>query len=101
MALNKDAFQKKLEKRLEENRAAFEGEYAAELKELLGLSQQQIDAITPNTTDAQVYADLITVVKQASATNLAQAELKARIESLGRVAVAIAKKVAGLAGLFA
>lgn len=100
MALDKEAFRKILEQRLAENRAAFEGQYADELKGLLGLSQQEIAAITPATADQKVYADLITVVQQASATNLAQADLKARIQKLGETAVAIAKRVPKLAALF-
>lgn len=75
--------------------AAFKGQYSQEIKELLSLSKEQIDSITPDTTDLQVYDQLISIVKEASRTNVEQAELITRIRQLGGVAVSIAKK-AGL-----
>jgi hypothetical protein len=89
-------FKERLRKKMLENREAFEGQYKIELDALMGLSKTEIDAITPDTTDMEVYDQLITVVKEASRVNLAQAELKARIEELGDVAVKIAQKVPGL-----
>ena len=82
-------------------REAFEGRYKSQLDQLMGLSRDEIDAITPDATDLQVYAQLIAVVKQASRHNLDQAELVNRIKALGDVAVTIAKKSAGLAAMFA
>ena len=96
-----DAFDKDLKETLKKGREAFEGSYSEELNDLMGLSQEEIDRITPDTTDLQVYDQLITVVKEASRVNLEQAELKNRITRLGSVAVRVAKLVPGLAGLFA
>lgn len=93
------AFKKDLENDLKHGREAFEGEYANEINELLGLSQAEIDAIVPGALDLQKYNELITVVKQASRHNLSQAELAGRIRALGTVAVTIAKKSAKLAAL--
>ncbi len=95
-----EAFRKKLKKRAEENRIAFEGQFRDEINGLLGLSREEIDSITPDTTDLEVYDQLITLVKEASAANISQAELKNRIMELGEVAVSIAKRVSKLAGLF-
>ena len=95
-----EAFRKKLKKRAEENRIAFEGQYKDEINGLLGLSREEIDSITPDTTDLEVYDQLITVVKEASAANISQAELKERIMELGEVAISISKHVSKLAGLF-
>lgn len=92
-----EAFKKKLKERAAENRIVFDGIYSEEVKGLLGLSREEIDSITPDTTDLEVYDQLITVVKEASAANIAQAELKDRIMELGDVAVKIAKKSAKLA----
>jgi hypothetical protein len=78
---------------------AFKGKYKAEIAELLGLSAADIAAVTPGVAGLQEYAALIEVVKEASRTNLAQADLKTRITNLGQTAVDIAKKVAGLAGI--
>lgn len=94
-----EEFKRKLREKMAENRQAFEGEYGEQLTDLMGLSKSQVDAITADTTDMQVYDQLITVVKEASRVNLAQAELKQRIEELGAVAVEIAKKVPSLAAL--
>lgn len=93
------AFKRDLKKDLEAGREAFEGKYANELNALMGLSREEIDAITPDATDLQEYNRLISVVKQASKHNLSQAQLAANIKALGEVAVSIAKKTTGLAAL--
>lgn len=94
------AFKKDLKRDLDNGRKAFEGAYANELNELVGLSREEIDAITPDATDLQEYERLISVVKQASKHNLSQAQLVANVKALGEVAVSIAKKTASLASLF-
>lgn len=95
-----DAYRKKLQERAKANRLAFEGQYREEIEGLLGLSREELDQITPDTTDLETYDQLITVVKEASAANIAQAELKNRIMELGKIAVSIAKHVPKLAALF-
>ena len=50
------------------------------------------DTHAPDGTDLEVYAKLVSVVKEASRDNVAQAGLKATIMELGSVAVTIAKK---------
>ena len=98
--MTKEEFKEHLKKKMNENRAAFEGAYKDELNDLMGLSRSEIDKITPDTTDIQTYDHLITVVKEASKVNLSQAELKSNIEELGDVAIEIAKKVPKIASLF-
>jgi hypothetical protein len=95
-----EEFRKKLKESLAENRKKFQGIYKDQINDLLGLSREEIDKITPDTTDLEVYDQLITVVKEASAANISQAELKAHIEDLGDIAVEIAKKASSMAGLF-
>ncbi len=85
---------------LARNREAFLGKYKDEINELSGLSRDDIDAITPGTTDLETYNALIEVVKEASRKNYSQAQLKARIEQLGSIAVQIAKRASGLRSLF-
>jgi hypothetical protein len=65
----------------------------------MGLSRAEIDSITPDATDLQIYDKLIAVVKLASKHNLSQAQLVDNIKALGDVAVAIAKKSVALAAL--
>ncbi len=91
-----EEFKARMRQKMTENREAFAGEYKDELQALMGLSKPEIDAITPGTTDIETYDALITIVKEASRVNLAQAELKQRIEELGAVAIKIAEKVPGL-----
>lgn len=91
-----EEFKARMQQKMIENREAFEGQYKDELQALMGLSRSEIDAITPGTTDIETYDALITIVKEASRVNLAQAELKQRIEELGAVAIKIAEKVPGL-----
>ncbi len=86
---------------LRRNHEAFVGRYKGEIDELLGLSREEIDAITPDLTDLEAYDQLVTVVKEASRRNLSQAQLRARIKGLGALAVQIAKKSRALAQLFA
>jgi len=94
-----DAFRRDLRSDLEKGREAFEGEYGDELNELMGLSKEELDAITPDATDLQEYDRLIAVVRQASRHNLTQTQLRDNIKALGDVAVTIAKKSAKLAAL--
>ena len=98
--MDKAAFRKRLEERAKVNRQAFDGIYKEEIEGLLGLSREEIDRITPDTTDLETYDQLITVVKEASAANIAQAELKNRIMELGGIAVNIAKRIPKLSNLF-
>ena len=93
-------FRRLLEKKMQENREAFEGQYGEQLNGLLGLSKDEIDAVTPDNTDLLVYEQLITIVREASRVNVAQAQLKENIEHLGDVAIQIAKRVRSLAPLF-
>lgn len=65
-----DAYRKRLQERARANRLAFEGQYREEIEGLLGLSRKELDRITPDTTDLEIYAQLITVVKEASASNI-------------------------------
>ena len=94
-----EEFKRRLREKMAENRQAFEGEYKDQINGLMGLSKTEIDSITPDTTDLETYDQLITVVKEASRVNLAQAQLKERIEELGEVATKIARKVPSLAAM--
>jgi hypothetical protein len=89
-------FEDQLASALRRGREAFQGIYKKELDELSGLSRREIDEITPDITDLQKYDELVTVVKEASRGNLAQAQLKRQIENLGEVAVKIARRVPSL-----
>ena len=96
----RDAWRRQVRSELKKADDAFKGQYAEELQGLLGLSQAEIDKITPDNSDLQIYHQLITVVEAASRQNVAQADLRAQIAELGDTAVKIAKQVAPLAKLF-
>jgi len=95
-----DKMKKELDAIVERNRKAFEGAHGDDLQKLHGLSQEDLNALIPNVADQAVYGQLIDVVKDASAKNLSAAQLKQRIEALGSLAVAIAKKAKLLGGVF-
>jgi hypothetical protein len=78
---------------------AFNGEYKEEINTLLGLSQKDIDALVPGTTDLQTYLALIKVVEEASRNNLSEAQLVDNIKKAGEIAVKIAKKIPRFAAL--
>ncbi len=96
-----EAWRHKVQGELKKADQAFKGDYAEELNQLLGLSSDEIDKITPDASDLQVYHQLITVVEEASRQNVRAAVLRSQIEALGETAVEIAKKVPKLAVLFA
>ena len=96
-SFDEEAFRAKIRKAIEDTDAELSGRYGNEIKDLLGLSREEIDAITPGTTDLATYEALMKIVKEASQKNVAQAELRSRIIALGHTAVAIAKKSAALA----
>ena len=91
-----EEYRRKLQERAKRNREAFRGQYKDELNALMGLSKEEIDLVTPDTTDLEIYALLISVVKEASADNISQAELKSNIIALGEVGIEIAKKIPAL-----
>ena len=66
---------------------------------LSGLSAEEVDSITADTSDLRVYSVLIKVVENASKENLTKAQLVDDIKSLGDIAIKIAKKVPQLATL--
>ena len=99
MASKEDAkarLRRDLTRIIDETRAEFEGKYGEELQALLGLSTDELEEIAPRLESTEVYAQLIAVVRNASAKNLSVARLRARIRTLGEVAVAIARKIPGL-----
>lgn len=79
--------------------AAFNGKYKDELNKLMGMSKEEVDSVTPGTTDLQIYSVLIKVVEKASKDNLSQAQIMKNIKELGEVAVKIAKKIPQFASL--
>jgi len=96
MAYDREAMRRKIRRRQAKIRKQFEGEYSNEINELMGLSREEIDKITPDEVDLQKYAELIEVVKVATEDNLSKARLKSLIKDLGEVAVSIASKVPSL-----
>jgi hypothetical protein len=72
------------------------GPYARQIAALLALSGQIETAGTITVIPAADYSKLIGVVEAASAMNVSQAELLPRIQALGSVAIAIARKIPGL-----
>ena len=94
-----EEYRRKLEERARVNREAFKGKYKEQLTVLMGLSKEEVDKIIPGTTDLETYAQLISIVKEASADNIDQAELKNRIMALGEVGQEIIKRIPALIDL--
>jgi len=92
-------YKERLAQRAIQNRAAFSGLYKREIDKLHGLSKEEIDSIKADNTDMEIYAQLIEVVKEASATNESEAALKEQVLELGEIAVKIANKIPSLASL--
>ncbi len=92
-------FRKRVRASLARTDQAFRGQYKDEIQALSGLSREELEAISPDAADMVVYNKLIEVVKEASRTNLKQADLRDRIVALGTLAVEMARKVPSLATL--
>ena len=86
---------KVLDTALNRARNAFEGKYRQEVKDLLGLSEIEIQAAGLG-LDPDIHETLISVVMDASRLNIPEGELKYRIEALGEDAVRIARLVPSL-----
>ena len=96
-----DDFDKELEAALEAaDKALNEGPYKRAMRTLLALSMAEVKSAVPTASYAD-YSKLLSVVEAASATNIAQADLKDNIVSLGKTAISIAKLIPSLAALFA
>ena len=80
--------------------AVFNDMYGVELKQLKGLSKEEINAIVPASNSMQTYQALVEVVEKASEDNLSQAQLISKIKSLGTSAIKLAKKIPSWAALF-
>jgi diacylglycerol kinase family enzyme len=78
---------------------ALDGQFSEIYKQLRSLSPDEIDSITPDTTDQKEYERMIALVQEATERNLNQAQLVERIKGLGDVAITIARKVPSLAAL--
>jgi hypothetical protein len=74
--------------------------YEDRLNDFKGLTEEQINVLTPNTTTREAYNKLAELVNKATDTNMSQADLITNIKSLGALAIKIAKKVPALASLF-
>jgi len=98
--MSNEDFAKQLDEDMDIIHTAFQRDYKEEIEGLLGLSREEIDKITPDTTDLETYDKLIAVVRRASVNNISQAELKNRIKELGEVAILISMRVTKLARLF-
>jgi hypothetical protein len=95
----REEFEREVDEAIRKAEEAFRGQYAEEISALLGLSREEIDAISPGQADMEAYAKLIAVVREASRINVAQAALATQIRQLGSFAVSIANKVPQLAAI--
>ena len=75
---------------------ALDGRFGEIYRELRALSPEEVNEITPDTTDQKEYERLIVLVQEATDQNLSQAQLMERINKLGDVAKKIAKKIGSI-----
>lgn len=75
-----------------------DGRFGSIYRELRGLSPEEINDITPDTTDQKEYERIIALVQQATDQNMDQAQLVERIREMGDVAQKIARRVSSLSG---
>jgi len=76
-----------------------DGRFGSIYRELRGLSPEEINDITPDTTHQKEYERLIALVQQATDKNMDQAQLLERIREMGDVAQKIARRVSSLSSL--
>lgn len=63
------------------------------------MSEIEITSLSPKTNRQETYQKLIEIVEEATRKNISQAELGAKIRSLGEMAITIAKNISGLKNL--
>jgi len=85
----------RLDRLFKEADDAFDGKYSEEVNELNGLSQSDIDKITPGTNDLRIYKVLVKLVEEASQENMDKAELIDKIKETGEIGISIAKNISG------
>lgn len=91
--MNDDTFNNAIQAALDSNKAKLMENYSKELGSLQALTDAQLCALIPDTSSTDTYNQLISVVQQASQTNMQQSELAGKITALGQNAVKIAKLV--------
>jgi hypothetical protein len=97
--VNLDDIFAEMERAADRAEKALDGQFSDIYKELRNLSPDEIDSITPGTTDQKEYERMIALVQEATERNLNQAQLVDRIKEMGGVAISIAQKVPSLAAL--
>ena len=99
MAYDREEMRRRMREAAERTRATLDGRFEDYYRGLRGLSRAEIEAITPDRTDEEVYEVLMATVQEATRQNIEQAELVERIKELGSIAVEIARKVPSLGRL--
>ncbi|WP_163140506.1 hypothetical protein, partial [Arhodomonas sp. KWT] len=94
-----DAMFAEMDRAADRAERTLDGRFGGIYRELRALTPEQIDGITPDTTDQREYERLMALVQEASERNMEQGELINRIRELGTVAKQIAQQVSGLRGL--
>ncbi|MQM40350.1 hypothetical protein KBTX_04399 [wastewater metagenome] len=98
-AIDLDAMFAEMDRAADRAERTLDGRFGDIYRELRALTPEQIDGITPDTTDQREYERLMALVQEASERNMEQGELINRIRELGTVAKQIAQQVSGLRGL--
>ena len=91
-----DGLSIEMERAADRAQRTLDGRFGRLYRELRNLTPEQIQGITPATTDQKEYERLMTLVQEASERNLDQAQLRVRIQALGTVAKRIASYLPGL-----
>ena len=91
--MNDDDFDNQIQAALDSNKAKLMGSYSKEIGSLQALTEAQLSSIIPDTSASDTLNQLISVVQQASQTNMQQSELAGKITALGQNAIKIAKLV--------
>ncbi len=85
-----------LKKASDEAVAAADALLSEELSALKSATQTDFDALRPKVSDQVTYDKLIAVVSEATQQNISLAELKNRLQQLGKAGLTLAKEVAKL-----
>ncbi len=94
--MGRDDLKNKLKKASSGAAAAADALLSEELSALKSASQSDLVALRPKISDQETYDKLIAIVSEATQQNMSLAELKDRLQQVGKAGLAIAKEVAGL-----
>ena len=93
---DKEELKEKLRKKSAESAAKADILLEKEFNSLMKVTRTDLELLRPKIKDQATYDKLISIVEEATQSNMDLATLKERLETLGKKGIQIVKEIAGL-----